>query len=217
MSSEIVRKRRRRSVLYEKPPSSWLDRELADCEFKDERLGKRFRALLEQLASSPGDSNPLVCQDWANTKAAYRFLDNDRVSEAEILGGHFQVTRDRADAISGPILVLHDTTEFTYKRDDIDAIGKTKVGVSGVDRDGRPRLYTACGILMHSSLAVTTEGLPLGLTAIKFWSRDKFKGTNALKKRINPTRVPIEEKESIRWLDNLRQSTALLERPEACV
>lgn len=72
-------------------------------------------------------------------------------------------------------------------------------------------------ILMHSSLAVTTDGLPLGLTAIKFWSREKFKGTNALEKRINPTRIPIEEKESIRWLDNLRQSTTLLERPESCV
>jgi Transposase DNA-binding/Transposase Tn5 dimerisation domain len=217
MSSEIVRKRRRRSVLYEKPPDSWLDRELADCEFKDERLGKRFRALLEQLASSPGDSIPLVCQDWANTKAAYRFLDNDRVSEVEILGGHFQATRDRAAVTSGPILVLHDTTEFSYKRDDIEAIGKTFLGVTGVDLHGHPQHYTACGILMHSSLAVTTEGLPLGLTAIKFWSREKFKGTNALKKRINPTRVPIEQKESIRWLDNLRQSTALLERPEACV
>ena len=70
---------------------------------------------------------------------------------------------------------------------------------------------------MHSSLAVTTEGLPLGLAAIKFWNREKFKGTNALKKRINPTRVPIEEKESIRWLDNLRHSTTLLGDPARCV
>jgi Transposase DNA-binding/Transposase DDE domain len=218
MSDEIVRRRRGQAVPCEKPPrNSWLDKELTDCDFKDERLGKRFRSLLEQLSSSPGDSIPLVCQDWANTKAAYRFLDNDRVSEAEILAGHFHATRDRAAAADGPILVLHDTTEFTYKHDDIGAIGKTTVGVAGVDRDGRPRLYTACGILMHSSLAVTTDGLPLGLTAIKFWSREKFKGTNALKKRINPTRVPIEKKESIRWLDNLRQSTTLLERPETCV
>jgi hypothetical protein len=44
---------------------------------------------------------------------------------------------------------------------------------------------------MHSSLAVTTAGLPLGLAAIKFWTRDEFKGCNALKKKINPTRVPI--------------------------
>lgn len=70
---------------------------------------------------------------------------------------------------------------------------------------------------MHSSLAVTPEGLPLGLTAIKFWSRRHFKGCNALKKKVNPTRVPIEEKESFRWLENLRQATALSESPANCV
>jgi hypothetical protein len=70
---------------------------------------------------------------------------------------------------------------------------------------------------MHSSLAVTTEGLPLGLTAVKFWTRKKFKGTAALKKKINPTRVPIEKKESIRWLENLKQSTELLNDPGRCV
>jgi hypothetical protein len=59
---------------------------------------------------------------------------------------------------------------------------------------------------MHSSLAVTADGLPLGLTAIKFWSRSKFKGTKALKRPVNPTRVPIEQKESIRWLENLKRS-----------
>jgi hypothetical protein len=55
------------------------------------------------------------------------------------------------------------------------------------------------------------------LAAIKSWSRKKFKGSNALKKRINPTRVPIEEKESVRWLTNLRQSTDLLDAPGRCV
>ena len=70
---------------------------------------------------------------------------------------------------------------------------------------------------MHSSLAVTTEGLPLGLAAVKFWTRKKFKGTAALKKKINPTRVPIEKKESIRWLENLKQSTALLDDPGRCL
>ena len=70
---------------------------------------------------------------------------------------------------------------------------------------------------MHSSLAVTVEGLPLGLTAIKFWTRSKFKGTNALKRSVNPTRVPIEEKESIRWLENLKQSTDLVADASRCV
>jgi hypothetical protein len=195
----------------------WAEREVEGSEFADERLKKRFERLLDQLGNSPGESIPLVCQDWANTKAAYRFLSNDRVSEADILAGHFLSTRERFTAAGGPVLILHDTTEFSYKRDDIDAVGKTRIGIAGAYRDGRPRHYTACGILMHSSLAVTTEGLPLGLGAIKFWTREKFKGTNELKRHINPTRVPIEEKESMRWLDNLRRSTTLLEEPARCV
>ena len=70
---------------------------------------------------------------------------------------------------------------------------------------------------MHSSLAVTVEGLPLGLAAIKFWTRSRFKGTNALKRKINPTRVPIEAKESVRWLENVKQSTELLGEPSRCI
>jgi hypothetical protein len=72
-------------------------------------------------------------------------------------------------------------------------------------------------MLMHSSLAVTVEGLPLGLSAVKFWTRKKFKGTAQLKKKINPTRVPIEKKESVRWLENLRQSIERLGQPQRCI
>jgi hypothetical protein len=196
---------------------AWLDHELAGCSFADERLNKRLRKLVAQIGSAMGQSIPLVCQDWANTKAAYRFFSNDRVSEADILAGHFQSTRDRTRATDGPVLVLHDTTEFTYQRENTDAIGVTKSINSGRDKAGRLRSHTVCGILMHSSLAVTTEGLPLGLTAVKFWTRKKFKGTAALKKKINPTRVPIEKKESIRWLENVQQSTELLGDPGRCV
>jgi hypothetical protein len=195
----------------------WFDGEVAGCSLADERLNKRLRKLLAQIGSAMGQSIPLVCQDWANAKAAYRFFSNDRVSEADILAGHFQATHARAAATDGPLLVLHDTTEFSYQRERPDAIGITKAINSGRDKAGRLRSHTVCGILMHSSLAVTTEGLPLGLTAVKFWTRKKFKGTAALKKKINPTRVPIEQKESIRWLENLRQSTELLSNPGRCV
>src|SRR5690242_15922913 len=88
-----------------------LEQELVGAQFGDVRLEKRFRILLEQLASGVGESIPLVCQDWANTKAAYRFLSNERVSEERILAGHFQSTRDRVAAEPEPILILHDTTE----------------------------------------------------------------------------------------------------------
>lgn len=115
------------------------------------------------------------------------------------------------------MLVLHDTTEFSFQRERTEPIGVTRKYVAQWDKAGRPRLHTVCGILMHSSLAVTTQGLPLGLAAIKFWSRKKFKGCDALKRKINPTRVPIEKKESVRWLENLKQSTATLGDPERCI
>jgi hypothetical protein len=196
--------------------AAWLDEELAGCTFADVRLEKRFKILVERLAEGIGESIPMACQDWASTKAAYRFFANERVSEAEILAGHFQATRDRFRATPGPVLVLHDTTELSFQREKYHAIGVTS-RTYGKGADGRSRLHTVCGLLLHSSLVVTPEGLPLGIAAAKAWTRKKFKGCNALKKKINPTRVPIEEKESVRWLENLRQSTALLNEPQRCV
>lgn len=196
---------------------TWIDGELSACKFKDARLGKRLTELMRRMSGKVGGSIPLACQDWANTKAAYRFFSNEGVDEQAILAGHFESTRERVQASVGPLLVLQDTTEFSYKRDAPEKIGFTGETNSRKDKTGRLQKHTVCGMLMHSSLAVTSDGLPLGLCAIKFWSRKKFKGTNALKKKINPTRVPIEEKESYRWLQNLRQSTALLGQPERIV
>ena len=195
---------------------AWLEREVAGCEFQDARHGKRFRTLLGQLSERIGGSIPFACQDWASTKAAYRFLSNKRVSEEQILAGHFTCTRERfRNAGDTAVLVLHDTTEFIYRHEENGAIGILHKQQTG--SKGRPRFHTTCGVLMHSSLVVTQAGLPLGLAAIKFWTRDKFHGANALKRRINPTRVPIEQKESYRWLENLRQSTALLAQPDRIV
>jgi hypothetical protein len=195
----------------------WADREVDETVFKDVRLGKRFRELLIQLGGGMGESIPLACQDWANTKAAYRFFANERVQDSDILSGHFGATRDRFEAAEGTVLLLQDTTEFSYERARPELVGMTKSVNTGKDKKGRPRDFTLCGMLMHSSLAVTTDGLPLGLAAVKFWTRKKFKGTAALKKKINPTRVPIEKKESVRWLDNLRQSIELLGDPARCI
>ena len=68
----------------------WIEDELTGCRFPDARLGDRLRKLLEGVAGAVGESLPMACQDWANTKAAYRFFDNDRVSEGTILGAIFR-------------------------------------------------------------------------------------------------------------------------------
>lgn len=196
---------------------AWIREEISGCRFPDQRLGRRLGRILNGLSNGIGGSLPLACQDWAGTKAAYRFLANPRVDEAVILAGHFEATQTRFAQSDGLALVLHDTTEFSYQRTRFEAIGKTGKSFTGRESDGRPRMHTVCGLLMHSSLVVTTEGLPLGLAAVRFWTRKKFKGTNALKGKVNPTRVPIEKKESYRWVENLKRSTDLLGNPQRCV
>jgi hypothetical protein len=138
-----------------------------------------------QCQTSPASEPPRPARHHVGTPGAIK---------SERLGGFIGI----GNLTDGPILLVQDTTEFNYQRRNPGAIGFTKSVNSGRDKEGRLRHHQVCGILMHTSLAVTTEGLPLGLAAVKFWSRDKFKGTAQLKRRINPTRVPIETKESIR-------------------
>ncbi len=196
----------------------WFDEELSGCRLGDGRLDRRLRQLVERMEVGFGESIPLACQDWASTKAAYRFFSNERVSEEDILRGHFDATRHRFAASDGQRSSFFMTRpSLSGRRRRPEAVGFTTKVSSGKDKRGRDRMHTLCGLLMHSSLAVTTDGLPLGMAAARFWTRKKFKGTNALKRKINPTRVPIEGKESMRWLDNLRQSTELLGDPARCV
>ena len=192
----------------------WIEQELAASKLPDARLEKRLHHLLEQLAKGMGRSIPLACQDWAAIKAAYRFFSNSRVSEEQILAGHFLATRERVPCGDELFLVVHDTTEFSYKREDMAAVGLVSKGSVRKDAEGRPLYFTTCGINLHSSLALTLDGLPLGLTAVKFWNRKAFKGRKAKRKAHN---APIEEKESIRWLENLRSSSQLLGQPQRCV
>src|ERR1700704_3825850 len=89
------------------PEKHWVDEEILASEFKDERLGKRFKTVLKQLSEATAESIPWACQDWANTKAAYRFFDNGRVTEDDILSGHFRSTRERFAGTQDKILILH--------------------------------------------------------------------------------------------------------------
>jgi hypothetical protein len=126
----------------------WIDQELEGAYFQDVRLGKRLRTLLGLMSNGIGQTIPLAGQDWANTKAAYRFFSNPRISEEEILSGHFAGTRARVGVLKQPVLVLHDTTEFCYYSAG-EAIGRLTALPFPSKSEHRIR-----GLLMHSSLAL---------------------------------------------------------------
>ena len=95
---------------------SWADGEVAGCDLGDRRLVERLRTLLRQLGAAVGQPLPLACQDWAGTKAAYRFFASPRFGEDAVLAGHFAATAARCAASGAtPLLVVQDTTELVYK------------------------------------------------------------------------------------------------------
>jgi hypothetical protein len=148
--------------------AAWQEEELPAAALSDKRLARRLRRLLDQLSAAPGKPIPAACGDWAATKAVYRFFDNPRVTEHSILAGHFAAAAAPVAASEGPILILQDTTEFIYSRAQPGKVGFTKTVNAGRYKAGHPSVQTLCGMLMHSSLAVTLTGIPIGLTAMKF-------------------------------------------------
>lgn len=46
-------------LVTEGQKASWVDHELARCEFADARLGKRFKTLVTQLSEGVGNTIPM--------------------------------------------------------------------------------------------------------------------------------------------------------------
>src|SRR5215471_14529496 len=77
------------------PMSNWIKAELAECQMHDARHTKRLARLLDRLSARPVSSIPTACHGWAETVAAYRFLDNSDIGVQEILSGHTHATLER--------------------------------------------------------------------------------------------------------------------------
>jgi hypothetical protein len=112
---------------------------------------------------------------------------------------------------------LQNTTELAFKPASPRNTGLTGTATGPENRGELRKTYLVCGMPTHAGSAITPDGLPLGLTETKFRSRDKFKATTALRRKINPTRVAVGQKESMRRLDNLRRSPELPRTPEQYV
>ena len=66
----------------------WCLDEFAAIELQDARLNRRCGELAMQLAMHPSGPINQACEDWADTKAAYRFFDNDKVTAERIRVPH---------------------------------------------------------------------------------------------------------------------------------
>jgi hypothetical protein len=173
----------------------WCVDEFNSVELHDARLNARCTQLAVQLAMEPSLPINQACEDWADAKAAYRFFDNDDVTSQRIQAPHQQRTIERMTAYPR-VLAIQDTTFLNYtqhpKTEGLGPIGK---------KSQKQR-----GFGLHSTLAVSPDGLPLGvLTQAAFTRPDDEPSHRPEECRL----LPIEQKESYRWLQAFEQTLAL--------
>jgi hypothetical protein len=188
--------RRPAPVLRPAPPTvptdSWAEREFARVDFPDARLRPRLIQLAEAFGAHPTATLATALNGEPHqVKAAYRFFHNPQVDLQTLLHPHYEATAARI-AAQPLVLVAQDTTSLNY---DAHA-ATTGLGPINTRRDG------AQGLKLHDSLALTPEGVPLGLVDIQVWARDAHDGATAAARKARP----LEEKESHRWLKSFQRT-----------
>lgn len=161
---------------------------LSDLEgLPDARLSSRLQRLLDQFTAQPHCSIPHATNNRNDMDTAYLFFANRRVCPGAILADCLPQTVARLDGCPR-VLALQDTSDFNF------APLKETVGLGYTDGS------STRGLLLHSTLAVRPDGLPLGLLTQQLWTRDPaLKGhTKDRRKRA------ADDKESFRWLDHAR-------------
>lgn len=168
---------------------TWPSREMLTANFGDERLRRRAEKVLEGLSRRPEGSVPSSFQSWGETQAAYRLFSNENVTGERVLEPHRDATLERMKEFP-VVLCVQDTTELDYtSKPQIEGLG--------------PLTYQASsGLHLHPTLAITPDRLCLGVLDQWSWARDAE--NHGGKDRHHRLNRPIEEKESLRWLEGYR-------------
>jgi len=172
---------------------SALTEELEGIDLGDVRNNRRARLVLGALGEKPTLSIPSACGGWDETRGAYRLFDHPNVTAKKVLQPHIACTERRARE-HPRVLCIQDTSELDYT-------GKTDIeGLGPLNYEARRGLY------LHPTLALTPDRICLGVLDVWTWVRapgslGKDSGTR-----------PIEEKESIRWLEGFARVNEFAER-----
>ncbi len=170
----------------------WAEEEWGGASLGDSRLVQRLIALGRDRYARPQANIPQTCGSRAKTKAAYRFLDHERATLQNLIAPHIDATTRRV-AKEKVVLAIQDTTSINYSTHPAtENLGPIMGSHNGV-----------VGLMLHGTLAVNSEGTPLGLLAAQCWARDP----EEVGKKAKRHSLPIEQKESNKWLTSFRAAT----------
>src|SRR5215212_4655286 len=164
-----------------------MEEEFRTAELGDKRRKNRAIRVASALFAKPGASIPEACGTRSAWTAAYRLIGSEEVSAEQLRAAHADATVRRALDTGGRVLVVQDTTELNFSG------RQTLQGIGPLDRCWQR------GLKVHTALAATGEGVPLGIVHQKVWARADEEPEQKRPRRSRQTR----EKESIRWIETL--------------
>ncbi len=167
--------------------AGWAEQEFGNCELGDERLTDRLIKIVSAQAAQPNGSYAQATGGQRHDlKGYYRFLNNERseLNLKSMLQSHRSQTIRRMKN-EQTALIVQDSSDLNLStRSRCEGLGR--IGTNQTGAKSR-------GLRLHSSLALSQEGLPLGLVQLHGYAPQSAEGKN--KQR------PIEQKESYRWLE----------------
>ena len=169
----------------------------------DKRLRHRAAKIGEACSERPGAAMTEAFDDWRDTRTAYNFFANRRVSFSALLDSPMTVVGRAIRALPEGVTVLNvqDTTELNLSH---------LRRMTGLGEIGNPKER---GLFLHPSLAVSTDGVPLGVLSAQLWARQPEAHGKARKRK----RRAFEEKESLKWWTAIEQAEQRVGRPRILV
>jgi len=178
----------------------WAEQEFGGASLGDRRLSERLVQSARTLATMPGQAFSGVARgDWAAVKGYYRLIDqpdDSPVTVEAILAPHRGRTVQRMKAHQ-TVLCIQDGTDLNYS-------GLTRcegLGVMGANQTGA----RGSGLHLHSTLVVSTEGLPIGVLNAQFTAPAAKSAEDVRCARDQP----IEQKKTFAWIAGLRDCVKL--------
>jgi DDE family transposase len=138
-----------------------------------------------------------ISRNRAQQVGYYRFLENENVTVAELVRSLAEHCQEQVEGRH--VLAVSDSSEINLQ----SHAGRLKpldLGVVGNNTD--------VGFYIHPTLVLDSEsGFPLGLSTVQLWSREH---SHQDKHERKYQKLPIEKKESYKWLASAERSQRCL-------
>ena len=155
-------------------PTAWAAEPFGSVELGDVRRTSRLVRVAASAAMAPPGTVTSVFTDDAERQGAYDFLESKHVDPDALERGVGE-TLARRCATEKRILVPVDGSSLSF----VDRTGERGLGAVGTYEAG------AVGLKVISALALTTDGVPLGLLRQIYWRRPEQRPTKQIHAKKN--------------------------------